>query len=168
MSLDIDTQTIRRLRDALIEGGRLQQSPGVGEQHVSERLQASIDRVSPFAETMCLTMLADGSSMESEREAIIGALLLLTDGILEAGILDSMLAGYEISAAEQGVEFRLQTIGAKLCANRQDREIAFTLAAAVAVADNHVAEQELSLIESIAEWYGVSLKRCRNILQRIE
>ena len=170
MSLDIDTQTIKRLRDALIESGRLQEASEAKESpnKIDDRQQASIDRVAPFAETMYLMMMADGDAAEAEKDAIRGALLMLTHGFLESSILDGMLQRCELAAEEQGVEFRLQSIGAHLSADRQDRETAFTLAAAVAVADNQVAEEESTLIESIAEWYGISSKRSDQILRQIE
>ncbi|PCH52229.1 MAG: hypothetical protein COC20_03960 [Cellvibrionales bacterium] len=169
MGLKLDTTTIRRLTDVLLENGQLQERAATsGDAKLEgDRLQAVIDRVSPFAETMCLTMLADGEVAELERETIRGALQVLTDGALGQEILDDMLQRCEAVANEQGVEYRLQAIGAQLCASRQDREMAFTLAAAVAVADNEVAEEESSLVECIAEWYGVSSKRCQQILEQV-
>ena len=170
MSLNINTQTIRRLRDALLESGRLDEQPGDinNETKTDDRSQALMNRVSPFAETMYLTMMADGVAAESEKEAIRGALQVLTQGFLDESMLEKILERCQRLAREQGVEFRLQTLGAQLCADRQDRETAFTLAAAVAMADNQVVDEETSLVDSIAEWYGVSAKRCSEILQQIE
>lgn len=170
MSLNIDTQTVRRLRDALIESGRLEERSPVTNSgsKIDDRSQALIDRVSPFAETMYLTMMVDGEAAESEKEAIRGALQMLTQGFLDESMLEKILDRCQTVAQEQGVEFRLQTLGAQLCADRQDRETAFTLAAAVAMADNQVADEESLLVGSIAEWYGVSGKRCSEILQQIE
>ena len=168
MSLDIDTQTIRRLRDALVAGGRVSESAdGTATKNIDARSQASINRVSPFAETMYLMMMADGDASESERDAIRGALQVLTHGLLDRSVLDDILKRCEVEAREQGVEARLQAIGARLCGDRLDRETAFTLAAAVAMADDQVVEQESLLVESIAEWYGISARRCTDILQQL-
>jgi hypothetical protein len=69
--------------------------------------------------------------------------------------------------AEFGVNHCLRDIGVRLSADRLDRETAFTLAAAVALADRHLLEQESSLMLSIAEWYGVSGKRAMQLLQQV-
>ena len=69
---------------------------------------------------------------------------------------------------EQGVGARLQAVGGRICADRTDRETAFTLAAAVALADNRLLDEESLLVGSIAEWYGISDRRCAQILQQFE
>jgi uncharacterized tellurite resistance protein B-like protein len=117
---------------------------------------------------MYLTMMADGEAADTEKEAIRGALQVLTQGFLDESMLVKIMQRCEAAAQEQGVELRLQSLGAQLCADQQDRETAFTLAAAVAVADNQLVEEESSLVGLIAEWYGVSDKRCGEILQQLE
>ena len=167
--MEIDTATIRRLRDALIESGKLVESSEEPQSANAESRQlASLKRVAPFAETMYLMMMADGEAAANEKAAIRGALNMLTHGFVEQQLLDDMLEDCEKIASEQGVEFRLQSIGSHLCADRQDRETAFTLAAAVAIADQRVDVEESSLMDSIAEWYGISGKRSREIVQQIE
>ena len=111
MSLNINTRTIRRLRDSLVESGRLDDKPvGVDAENISDdRYQAVIDRVSPFAETMYLTMMADGEAAEAEKETIRGALQVLTEGFLEESMLTKILQGCETAAREQGAQLRLQT-----------------------------------------------------------
>lgn len=166
MSINLDTQTIRRLRDALVENGRIDDNDHSGGD-IAARSQASLARVAPFVETMYLMMMVDGEAADAERDALRGAVNMLTHGLLQAGDLDDVLQRCEEEARKQGVEHRLQTIGARLCADRLDRETAFSLAAAVALADNQVVEAESLLVESIAEWYGVSSKRCAAILDEV-
>lgn len=169
MNLELDTATMRRLRDALIAGGKLQATADVTDTPaLDERALASIRRVEPFAETMFLMMMADGEAAETEKDAIRGALLLLTHGYIQPAVLDDILHNCEAIVASQGVERRLQMIGARLSADKQDRETAFTLAAAVAVADATVASTESNLIDSIAEWYGICNRRRAEILQQLE
>jgi uncharacterized tellurite resistance protein B-like protein len=169
MNLELDTATMRRLRDALIAGGKLQATADVTDTPaLDERALASIRRVEPFAETMFLMMMADGEAAETEKDAIRGALLLLTHGYIQPAVLDDIQHNCEAIVASQGVERRLQMIGARLSADKQDRETAFTLAAAVAVADATVASTESNLIDSIAEWYGISNRRRAEILQQLE
>ncbi|MEZ5489736.1 MAG: TerB family tellurite resistance protein [Gammaproteobacteria bacterium] len=168
MSLNFDTETIRRLRDALLAGSRAESTSSPGDaESASDRLQASMERAAPFVETMYLVMIADGQVERAEKQAIMGAISLLTHGLLQQSALDSILAASAGEVERHGVEARLQMIGAKISADRQDREIAFTLAAAVAMADEQLALQEGSLLESIAEWYGISHKRCNEILQQL-
>ncbi|MCB1672152.1 MAG: TerB family tellurite resistance protein [Gammaproteobacteria bacterium] len=167
MPLKIDTETIRRLRDALIAKGQLEaDQDGDSNVNVANQVEASMKRVSPFVETLYLVMIADGLIENSEKEAIRGAISLLTHGFLNQQALDTIMESCESEVSQHGVEARLQKIGTIVSADRQDREIAFTLAAAVALADHDLASQEGSLLESIAEWYGVSERRREEILQQ--
>ena len=162
--MDIDTGTIRRLRDALIKGGRLSES--VASTSVTDaRHQAAVERVSPLVEVMYLMMVIDGDIGDDERTAIQGAIKMLTDGMIAGSELDQLLAGFSGLVEQQGVEGRLQAIGNRICRDRLDRETAFTLAAAVAVADGKVVEEETLLVNSIAEWFGISSQRCKEILR---
>ena len=169
--MEIDTRTIRRLRDALLASGQAAQVPvdgPAGAGTVDSMSQASKHRVSPFVETMYLMMAADGEMDASEHDVIRGALKVLTDGLLHESALEHILTSCETLAREQGVEARLQAVGGRICADRTDRETAFTLAAAVALADNRLLDEESLLVGSIAEWYGISDRRCAQILQQFE
>lgn len=168
--MDIDTATVRRLRDALLVCGQQEGSVRAdgGARPRDRGRQAALERVAPFVETMYLMMMVDGEADGQERIALRGALLALTDGLLESEVLDELLQRCCLAVAEQGVEARLQAIGSRICANRQDRELAFTLAAAVALADGAVADEESLLVRSIGEWFGVSTRRCHEILQQFE
>lgn len=161
--MHIDTATIRRLRDALLANGRIATA---AVDNVDEgRRKASLQRVQPFVETMYLMMVIDGEPDRAEYEVMRGALGMLTDGLLHGAALDEMLGDCEALAREQGVMARLQAVGGRICADRVDRETAFSLATAVAIADGKLLAEESSLVESIAEWYGISAKRCAQLLQ---
>ncbi len=163
--MEIDTATVRRLRDALVAGGVIEQGDAGGEGGTSDsRVTASKQRVAPFIETMYLVMLADGRADASERTAIASAARLLTGNLLSGADIDELLDRCEASIREQGAALRLQAIGSRLSADRLDRETAFTLAAAVALADDDVDATEIDLVGSVAEWYGVSSRRARELL----
>ena len=167
--MDIDTGRIRRLRDALIEGGRVDAVVDQqGDRPASRGTRASLERVAPFVETMYLMMMADDEGGALERDAIRGAMRVLTHGLLQDSELEELTQRFEALLQEQGVEARLQAIGSRICADRVDRETAFSLAAAMALADNKVVTEESLLVASIAEWFGVSGKRCRELLQELE
>jgi len=131
MPLVLDTTTIRRLRDALIENGRLTNPESTTTDATEDRRQASINRAAPYVETMFLMMIADGHRADAEQDAIVGALAMLTHGFLNQSDLEQIMAASESEVERHGVESRLQTIDARIGASRQDREIAFTLAAAL-------------------------------------
>ena len=87
--MNIDTQTIRRLRDALIEHGRLSELPnGTSESPSSD---ASINRVAPFVETMYLVMAADGHHDEGEVAVIRGAMRTLAGNSVADADFEALL-----------------------------------------------------------------------------
>jgi len=164
MSLHIDTDTIRRLRDALLAESGLEP---VREGAVGAHREAAMARVAPFAETMYLVMAADGHTAEAEVASVRGAIRMLTRGLLDEEDLDELLQNCDRAARERGPGVMLQVLGSRLCANRSDRETAFTLAAAIALADDSVAEAEQALLADVAEWFGVSTRRAGELLGQI-
>jgi tellurite resistance protein len=166
--MEIDTQIVRNLRDTLIENGRLKHAETGSGDAPNSRARASIERVKPFAETMCLMMMVDGVADEAEKDAIRGALEVLTDGLLHATLLDDMLEECLSVIRDDAFEARLQMIGTQLSGDKVDRETAFMLAAAVAAADQAFLEREMNLLDTIAEWYGLSSKRTAQLLNQLE
>ena len=163
--MDINTGTIQRLRDALVEGGRLAHRDGAGvhDEHAG-RTHAALERFYPFAETLYLVMMIDEHADDAELDAIRGAMRILSNGSLSDGMLDDIFQRCAQRASQRGVENCLQEIGAHLASDRLDRETAFTLAAAVALADEQLHGTESALMRSIAEWFGVSDKRAAALL----
>lgn len=160
--INIDSSTIRRLRDGLIQQGS---AGGGSDAELPQSYQkALLERFAPFAETMYLMMQIDGHAAGAELNAIRGAMHILTDGVLSHTVLDEIFHRSAEEIQRQGVEGRLQAVGARLSIDRVDRETAFSLAAAVAISDDKIEDVELTLIGSIAEWYGISDKRSREIL----
>jgi uncharacterized tellurite resistance protein B-like protein len=166
VSLQIDSATIRRLRDALLAEGN--QSPEPAADINCPHRAAARARVAPFAETMYLVMLADGDCAPQEMASVRGAIRILTQGLLADSDLDDMLQRCEAAAKERGAAAMLQTLGSKLCAQRNDRETAFTLAAAIALADDTVTDEETSFMDDVAEWFGVSSRRAAELLGEVQ
>lgn len=166
MSLHINSATIRRLRDALLEEGGLTSGPAAD---ISCPMRdAARARVAPFAETMYLVMLADGECAPQEMASVRGAIRMLTQGLLADSDLDDMLLRCDTAAQERGAGALLRALGSKLCAQRSDRETAFTLAAAVALADDTVTDEETAFMDEVAEWFGVSLRRAAELLGEVQ
>lgn len=168
--MDIDTRAIRRLRDYLMA----HPTPGSANTALatdgsSQSIGSAVARrIEPFAETMFLVMMADGEPDETERRALLGALSVLTDGQISTSMLNAMLDGFSADVARDGVETRIARLGARLGADREERETAFTLGAAIALADNRVHVHENRTLAMIREYYGVSDQRMAALLETID
>ncbi len=173
--MKIETATIRRLRDALLESGRRESSVMSPAYEtlaragmLSEDERAALSRVDPMAETLFLMMAADGKVTASERDALRGAIRGLAGDALHEGTVQVMLEQYERSLAGEGREARLHALGARLSGVPAAAEGAFALAAAVALADDEVAAEERSLVEQIREWFGITPERASVILHQLD
>jgi len=174
--MKIDTVLTRRLRDALLEVGlegegathrRVADPSGLTAAGLTAVQQANLERVLPMFETLYLMMVADFETSDSERAALRGALATLTGDSLSGEVLDWMLESFEKNLREQGRDSRLHQLGALLCADPADSELAFSLAAAVALADGRVDSEERRLVEELAESFGISPKRAASILEDV-
>jgi uncharacterized tellurite resistance protein B-like protein len=173
--MKIQTATIERLRDALLQSGR---RPSMVASSAYETLTreglltpeevGSINRVEPLAETMFLMMAADGKLAEVERDAVRGAIRGLTDNLLRSGTINVMLEGYAKRLADSGRDARLREIAEEIAEDPLEAEGAFALAAAVALADDDVSEEENLFINQLAEWFGITAERAAEILDQLE
>jgi tellurite resistance protein len=173
--MKIETATIRRLRDALLQSGRRPSNVMSSAYETLTRQgmltpqeSAALTRVDPMAEAMFLMMAADGKVADAERDAVRGAIRGLTDNLLRSGTIKVMLEVYEQRLKEQGRESRLQEIAETLAEEAHEAEGAFSLAAAVALADDEVHDEENSLINQLAHWFGISQERADQILDQLE
>src|SRR6478752_1285384 len=173
--MKIQTVTIERLRDALLESGR---RPSVVVSSAYETLtregmlspeeSGALNRVDPLAETMFLMMSADGVVADQERDAVRGAIRGLTDNLLRTGTINVMLENYAARLEEQGRDARLQEIAETISAEASEAEGAFALAAAIALADDEITDEENAFINQLAEWFGISEERSSEILDQLE
>ncbi len=173
--MKLKTRTIERLRDALLESGR---RPSVVVSSAYETLTregllspeeiAALNRVDPLAETMFLMMAADGKLTPDEHDAVRGGIRGLTDDVLRVGPINVMLENYQRRLKAEGRDERLRQIAESLSEQASEAESAFALAAAVALADDDVAEEENAFINQLASWFGLSPERAAAILDQIE
>jgi tellurite resistance protein len=173
--MKIETATIQRLRDALLQSGRRPSvivSPAyetLARQGLLDAAEASaLERVDPCVETMYLMMAADGTVKLTELDAIRGAVRGLTGNRLRSGTVDFMMSTYAARLKMQGREQRLEEIADQLSESPVEAESAFALAAAVALADDTVADEENALINQLALWFGISQDRAETILDELE
>ena len=173
--MKIQTATIERLRDALLQSGR---RPSMVASSAYETLTreglltpeevGAINRVEPLAETMFLMMAADGTLADVERDAVRGAIRGLTDNLLRTGTINVMLEGYAKRLAESGRDARLHEIADEIAEDPNEAEGAFALAAAEALADDDVSDEENAFINQLAEWFGISAARSAEILDQLD
>lgn len=171
----LETKTIVRLRDALLQSGR---RPSLVASSAYETLTregllspeevGALNRVDPLAETMFLMMSADGKVTDTERDAVRGAVRGLTDNVLRTGTINVMLENYSRKLASEGRDERLRQIAEEISEEPAEAEGAFALAAAVALADDDVAEEENAFINQLAVWFGISPDRAGEILDQLE
>src|ERR1700759_789427 len=116
--MKIETATIRRLRDALLESGRRESgvmSPAYETLAraglLSDEEREALSRVDSLAETLFLMMAADGKVTQTERDAWRGAIRGLAGDVLHEGTIQVMLEQYERSLAGEGREARLRALG---------------------------------------------------------
>ena len=117
---------------------------------------------------MFLVMSADGAIASDERAALRGMLRTLTDGALSGPDMDAMLDHFAARLARDGVEQRLDTLAARLYAERTDRDLALALAAATALADSELQPSELAILSGLAERLGVPASQVQSLLQERE
>ncbi|MBI3202225.1 MAG: TerB family tellurite resistance protein [Myxococcales bacterium] len=173
--MKIETVTITRLRDALLTSGRRPTtvlSPAyetlTREGLLSNEETVALSRVEPLAETMFLMMSADGKIEEAERDVVRGAIRGLSDNLLRSGTINVMIETYQKRLDEQGRDARLHEIAEEIAGEPSEAEGAFALAAAVALADEDVADEENALINQLADWFGISEERAGEILDQLE
>ena len=116
---------------------------------------------------MYLMMAADGQTSPEEKDAIRGAIRGLTANLLRSGTIEVMLKAYAARLEEQGRDARLHQIAEDLSEIPVEAESAFSLAAAIALADDSVADEENSFINQLAEWFGISKERANAILDEL-
>ena len=122
----------------------------------------------PLCEAMYLMMSADGTISTDERAVLKGALRSLSDNALASTYIEALLDRAAKNVAESGREQRLQDVAAELRADPGRSEVAFVLAAAVAFADNAIADEENETLNELAEGLGLGDARVEELLDSVE
>jgi hypothetical protein len=163
--VNVNTAAIRRLRDALLSRSI---PAATHPNEAMESGQAILRRVEPFAETMFLVMVADEQAAAAEHQALHAAIGILTDSAIGPTGIQEMIDGFHARLSTSSAESRLAHIGASFGADREDREIAFTLAAAMALADDQVALVENRILAWVREYFGISDQRVAALIESID
>jgi tellurite resistance protein len=171
--MHIRTRTIERLRDALLASGR-RQSDVVSSAHatlarqglLTEQEKDAIRRIDAVAEVMFLVMAADEQITDTEYAAVRGAIRGLTGQALGDGIIDVLVEDYALRLRDQGREARLKQVASTMT-DEAEIESAFAMAAAVALADDEVADSENKVLDDLALWFGIGPARVRILLDQL-
>ena len=122
----------------------------------------------PLCEAMFLMMSADGAVTSDEREVLRGALRNLSGDMLRSAHIEAMLDGALTSVNEEGRDARMREVIEALHEDPARAEVAFVLAAAIAFADNAIADQENETLNSFAEGLGIDETRANALLDDVE
>ena len=162
----LSNSTLARLRDQLLESGRRPSTVATSaEAAEGQRLHADY---APMCEAMYLMMSADGEVSGEEREVLRGALRNLSNSALRTADIETLLALAVRNVEAEGAEARLKAVAADLAEDRGRAEVAFVLAAAIAFADNAIADNENETLSSLAEALGIDEDRAEALLDQVE
>jgi tellurite resistance protein len=167
----LSNSTLARLRDRLRTGG---QRPSVAlhdaanlSPDAAELLAVTVE-YGPLCEAMYLMMSADGQITGDEREVLKGALRSLSGDTIRSTHVEAMLDAAGKRVAEQGRDERLKEVIADLGGDAARSEVAFVLAAAIAFADNAIADEENETLSQLAEGLGIDESRADQLLDSVE
>jgi tellurite resistance protein len=165
----LSNSTLQKLRDQLKKRGQRPSvvlDPGVAPD-VAEALVVTTE-YGPLCEAMYLMMSADGQVTDDERQVLKGALRNLSDDQLRGAQIESLMEAAQRSVEEHGREERLKEVILALHEDRARAEVTFVLAAAIAFADNAIADQENETLNQLAEGLGIDENTANQLLDSVE
>jgi tellurite resistance protein len=173
MSVKIDAAAIAALRDRLLETGgapSLVTGPRALQrrQHPMDGDDEAIVLFEATFESMYLVLASDGDVSGRERITMRGAVRELTSGTLPSSEIDRMTEVVKTRLATEGANARLAAVAASLRPHRFASEAAFVLAAAMAFADDKIADEENELLDSFAELLEIDQGRANELLDQLE
>jgi tellurite resistance protein len=150
MSQERRNSDLTQLRDVLLDRGQ------VGSEAPPELRSAP--RFGSLPPKALLVRKNAGEVGESEEAAIRGVAKTLNSH-LEDEHLTLLLRRFDESLSQQGLEERLSEVTTSIAVDKVSAESAYTLAAAVAVANGTVSAQEQDLLREVAALLGISPRR---------
>ncbi len=165
----LSTSTLSRLRDQLRERGAAPSvafPPGATPESI-EAANISAE-YGPLCEAMFLMMSADGEVSKAEREVLKGALRNLSGDTLRGTHIDSLLDDALMAIEKEGREKRMAGVVETLKGDPARAEVAFVLAAAIAFADNAIADEENDMLNDFAEGLGIGEDRAEALLDSVD
>ena len=166
----LSNSTLARLRDRLRARGAKPSVAVPSPDMTAENLELIniTAEYGPICDAMYLMMSADGKVGNDEREVLKGALRNLSGDVIRGAHIDSMLDRSAASVAEKGRDETMAEVVAGLKEDRSRAEVAFVLAAAIAFADNAIADEENETLNAFAEGLGIDESRANALLDEVE
>jgi tellurite resistance protein len=169
MIRELKSKTLLRLRDELLVVGKGKaRQEELGDAHPMEGDEEAKSFFDAVAEAMFLMIASDGKIDDAERDVFRGALRELTEGWTSDQVIEGFLERFELAADEQGAKARLQATCAVLQQRVEAAEAAFILAAAIAFADNEIADEENDTMNELAELLNITEARANELLDELE
>jgi tellurite resistance protein len=149
--IQLTSKAVVTIRDLLRErGARSSMRPGPAGDPPESESQQIIESYGPLCDAMFAMMAADGELAISELEVILGGLRELDDRV-RASHVERMLAQSAGRLEKLGQAGFLQGIARALEEDPIRGRTAFLLAAAVAYADDTIAEVEQEVLDQLAK-----------------
>jgi tellurite resistance protein len=165
----LSTSTVVKLRDQLRAAGQKAAVEVRAGEPLGEEATAALEKeFAPFCEAMYLMMSADGDVSIEEREVLSGAMRNLSGGQVDSEHVERMIERATKSAEDDGRDERLVRVAEELSKDKARAEVAFVLAAAIAFADNTIADEENDTLDALAEGLGIDEARADDLLQTVE
>lgn len=168
--LNLQNETIALLRDRLKERG---ERPSLFATDLSALKQTDVPadvllRFDALCEAMYLMAKADGKLDPAEADTLKGALRELSDNTVRSHHIQQMLESAEERLSKDGLEVRIKAVAENLADDEGSAEAAFVLAAAVAFADNEIADEENDMLNSFAEALGIDGDQATALLDEMQ
>ena len=131
-------------------------------------MMAMVAEYGPLCDAMYLMMSADGEINQEERDVLKGALRNLSGDTLRSDHIEKLLEESARQVEKDGREARMQGVIGELSGDEARCEVAFVLAAAIAFADNAIADEENETLNQLAEGLGIDEARASQLLDSVE
>lgn len=166
----LSNSTLVRLRDQLQARGQRPSivAPEAGMSQETIEMLNILAEYGPLCEAMYLMMSADGKIGNEEREVLKGALRNLSGDAIRSTQIESMLDSAGKRVVEEGREARMAEVISSLQDDKARAEVTFVLAAAIAFADNAIADEENETLNDLAEGLGIDEARATELLDDVE
>ena len=169
--LKLENKTIARLRDRLKERGERPSLFATDLQVVAVGGDVPADvllRFDALCEAMYLMAAADGKMTEDEEDTLRGAIRELSEGGVRSVHIRSMIEGAQGRLAKDGLDARIAAVAGKLQNDEASADAAFVLAAAVAFADDEIADAENEVLNKLADALGMDEERAERLLDELQ
>lgn len=167
----IQTQTLVRLRDHLLATGERKSLFVAGPDAYEHPLEGDDEAKAYFdavAEAMYLMIASDGKVEESERNVYRGALRELTGGRMRSALIDKVVTDLDAALKRDGQAKRLDAVCDVLKQRVEAAEAGFVLAAAIAFADDEIADAENEVLNDLADRLDIGAERAEQLLDELE